>query len=110
MTRDGALVQALILAITAPTEGKRDEAVVLAESLSAGMSAIAVARAKRTAADATKDVKTLPGRPRADYPARYQLRHSPEQRTAWQAAADREQRELQNWIRVTLDRAAKVGP
>lgn len=48
-----------------------------------------------------------PGRPRAEHPLRYQVRHSPEQMAAWRAAADADRRDLQNWIRVTLDRAAR---
>jgi predicted HicB family RNase H-like nuclease len=46
------------------------------------------------------------GRPRSEYPLRYQVRHSEEQMVAWQAAAQAEGRELQSWIRRTLDAAA----
>lgn len=49
---------------------------------------------------------TKAGRPKSEYPLRYQVRHSAEQMAAWQAAADAEDRELQNWIRRTLDAAA----
>ncbi len=49
------------------------------------------------------------GRPASPHPMRYQVRHSPEQMKAWQAAADRDKRELQNWIRLTLDRASARG-
>lgn len=48
-----------------------------------------------------------PGRPRSEHPLRYQVRHSAEQMAAWEAAAQAEERELQNWIRRTLDAAAK---
>jgi predicted HicB family RNase H-like nuclease len=47
------------------------------------------------------------GRPRSEFPGRYQVRHSPEQMLAWLAAAQRDGRTLQNWIRRTLDKAAK---
>jgi hypothetical protein len=47
------------------------------------------------------------GRPKSEFPLRYQVRHSPEQMGAWQAAAQADGRELQNWIRRTLDAAAK---
>lgn len=46
------------------------------------------------------------GRPRSEHPLRYQVRHSAEQMAAWQAAAQADGRELQNWIRRTLDAAA----
>lgn len=49
-----------------------------------------------------------PGRPRSEHPLRYQVRHSAEQMTAWQAAARAEGRDLQGWIRWHLDRAAKT--
>lgn len=48
-----------------------------------------------------------PGRPRSAFPGRYQVRHTTEQMRAWQTAAERDGRTLQNWIRWTLDRAAK---
>jgi predicted HicB family RNase H-like nuclease len=48
-----------------------------------------------------------PGRPKSEHPLRYQVRHSPEQMAAWQAAAQADGRELQNWIRRTLDAASK---
>jgi hypothetical protein len=47
------------------------------------------------------------GRPRSEYPLRYQVRHTAEQMGAWKAAAQAEDRDLQNWIRRTLDAAAK---
>lgn len=53
--------------------------------------------------------KSQPGRPRAEHPLRYQVRHSDEQMRAWQDAADVDQRDLQNWIRVTLDKEARLG-
>lgn len=40
---------------------------------------------------------------------RYQVRHSADQMAAWQAAAQADGRELQNWIRRTLDEAAKAS-
>lgn len=49
-----------------------------------------------------------PGRPRSAFPGRYQVRHTAEQMQAWRAAAERDGRELQNWIRWHLDRAAKA--
>lgn len=49
---------------------------------------------------------TRPGRPRSEFPERYQVRHSTDQMRAWEAAAKLDGRELQNWIRWTLDRAA----
>jgi len=50
---------------------------------------------------------TAPGRPRSPHTLRYQLRTSPEQLESWRTAAAAEDRELQNWIRRTLDTAAK---
>ena len=47
------------------------------------------------------------GRPRSEFPERYQVRHTAEQMQAWTAAAERDGRTLQSWIRWTLDRAAK---
>lgn len=48
-----------------------------------------------------------PGRPPSAYPERYQVRHTPEQMSAWLAAAERDGRTLQNWIRRALDKAAR---
>jgi hypothetical protein len=47
------------------------------------------------------------GRPRSEHPLRYQVRHTAEQMAAWQAAAQAEDRDLQNWLRRTLNAAAK---
>lgn len=44
-----ALTQALILAVTAPTDEKANQAVQLAEQIAAGMSEHEVAQAKRDA-------------------------------------------------------------
>ncbi len=46
------------------------------------------------------------GRPPSEFEERYQVRHHPDQRAAWEAAAVRDGRDLQNWIRRTLDSAA----
>lgn len=53
------------------------------------------------------------GRPPSEFDGRYQLRHSFEQlskdkdgRGAWERAAAADGRDLQNWIRRTLDAAA----
>lgn len=48
-----------------------------------------------------------PGRPRSEHAIRYQLRLHAEQLAAYRAAARAEDRELQNWIRRTLDAAAR---
>lgn len=48
-----------------------------------------------------------PGRPASEFPERYQVRHTAEQMQAWLAAAARDDRPLQNWIRRVLDRAAR---
>lgn len=50
---------------------------------------------------------TRAGRPRAEHALRYQLRLHPEQLEAYRAAAELDGRDLQNWIRWTLDRAAR---
>jgi hypothetical protein len=50
---------------------------------------------------------TKPGRPRSEFPIRYQLRCRPEDLEAWTQLAEREGRTLQNWIRWTLGKAAK---
>ena len=47
------------------------------------------------------------GRPRSEFPERYQVRHSDAQMRAWQAAATKDGRDLQNWIRRVLDKAAR---
>ncbi len=51
MTREQALVQALTMAITAPTNEQRDRAVALADEIAAGLSDLEVGRAKRAAAE-----------------------------------------------------------
>jgi predicted HicB family RNase H-like nuclease len=51
--------------------------------------------------------KAKVGRPRSEFSERYQVRCSIEQFKEWMAAANREDRTLQNWIRRTLDVAAK---
>lgn len=48
-----------------------------------------------------------PGRPRSPHVLRYQLRVSPEQLAAYRAAAERDGRDLQNWFRWVLDKAAR---
>lgn len=50
---------------------------------------------------------TRAGRPRSEHAIRYQLRLHPEQLESYRAAADQDGRDLQNWIRWTLDKAAK---
>ncbi len=49
MTSYDALVQALVLAVTAPTEQQSARAVALGEQIAAGMPETDVARAKRDA-------------------------------------------------------------
>ncbi len=49
------------------------------------------------------------GRPASEFPERYQVRHDAEQMAAWKAAADRDGRTMQSWIRWTLDKAARKG-
>lgn len=44
-----ALVDALVLAVTAPTDEKAGQATALAEQFASGMSEVEVARAKRDA-------------------------------------------------------------
>ncbi len=46
------------------------------------------------------------GRPRSPYSTRSQVRHTPEQRRAWEEAAKRDDREFQSWVRHVLDQAA----
>lgn len=46
-------------------------------------------------------------RPLRPETARYELRASPDQLQAWQAAAEADDRSLASWIRDRLDRAAK---
>ena len=50
-----ALAQALTLAIVAPTEDKAQQAVTLAEQLSAGLPELEVARAKKLAQGMAKE-------------------------------------------------------
>jgi predicted HicB family RNase H-like nuclease len=54
-----------------------------------------------------QDAPMPAGRPRSEFPRRSTVRHNDEQMAAWQAAAKVEGRELQNWIRRTLDSAAR---
>lgn len=49
------------------------------------------------------------GRPASEFPERYQVRHTVDQMRAWEAAAERDGRTLQSWIRWTLDKAARKG-
>ncbi len=51
---------------------------------------------------ATK-TKTKRGRPRAEHADRYPVRHGPEQKIQWAAAAATCGLSLQDWIRKTLD-------
>lgn len=57
--------------------------------------------------DSLQQETSMVGRPKSEHPLRYQVRHTDAQMTAWQAAAKAEDRELQNWIRRTLDAAAR---
>lgn len=47
------------------------------------------------------------GRPASELQKRFHVRHNDEQLAAWKAAADRDGRSLQDWLRRTLDKAAK---
>jgi predicted HicB family RNase H-like nuclease len=58
-------------------------------------------------ANRTMNPRVKRGRPRSEFPGRCQVRHTPGQMLAWLAAAQRDGRTLQNWIRWTLDKAAK---
>lgn len=49
------------------------------------------------------------GRPASAYPERFSIRHTPEQLAAWRAAAALDDRELQSWIRHSLDKLAEIA-
>jgi hypothetical protein len=66
--------------------------------------------AAREKAQQKKGRKTKAGRPRSEFPERYQVRCTAEQFGAWVAAASADGRDLQNWIRWTLDKASKKKP
>ena len=51
-----ALVSALTLAITAPTDAKADQCIEIAEQMATGMSEIEVSRAKREAEQNANEV------------------------------------------------------
>lgn len=58
-TPNDALVEALVLAVTAPTEDQSKMAVELAEKIAAGLSEIEVSRAKYHAKCRLNEVKPL---------------------------------------------------
>lgn len=72
---------------------------------------VSVAPQPRKEQDPTMAPRQKPkvGRPASPYPERYQVRHSTAQMRAWTAAAKRDARELQSWIRHTLDKAAEAS-